>query len=320
MKAIQFDKFGTPDVLKCVELPIPKISDKQILVEVRASGINPIDLKIRSGESFASPEIAKHFPSGLGFDFSGKVKAYGKLVQDVMVGDEILGSITRHAMPGAYAQYCVIEDYEWVLKPHQVSFVQAAALPIPGLTAHQALFEFGQLKAKQRVLILGAGGAVGQIAVQLAHNAGAHVIATGNSIQGKYLRTLGARKVFDVRKDGFTALEKPVDLIIDLIGGATANAALKTLKVSGRIVTVPTITADEIVALAKDKGLNACGMLMKMDQRGLTELAAALARNELHVNVTKVFSLADASEAHEYLEKNTGKVVLTTDFFGQDDV
>lgn len=311
MKAIQLDKFGTVDVLKCVELPMPKISDRQILVEIKASGINPIDLKIRRGESFACTEIAKHFPSGLGFDFSGKVKAYGKRVQDVMVGDEILGSITRHAAPGAYAEYCVIEDYEWVLKPHQVSFVQAAALPIPGLTAHQALFEFGQLQAKQRVLILGAGGAVGQIAVQLAHNAGGYVIATGNAMETRHLKTLGARQVFEVRKEGFRPLSKPVDLIIDLVGGRTGKAALKALQLNGKIVTVPTITAEEIVAAAHHQGLNACGMLMKMDQLTLAELAAALARNALHIAVTKTFPLEKAGEAHQYLEKNSGKVVLT---------
>ncbi|WP_440992906.1 NADP-dependent oxidoreductase [Cysteiniphilum litorale] len=180
MKAIQFNSFGSPQVLQCTEIDPPTIdaNDRNtLLIKVFASGINPIDAKIRNGSSFASANI--NFPSGIGFDISGEIIDKSIDVQNINMGQHIIGRLGFDNLNG-YSQYCKIKTNQVVIKPDRLTWEQAACLPIAGLTAWQALYTHGKLQKNERVLIHAGAGGVGHLAIQLAKATGAYIITTAS--------------------------------------------------------------------------------------------------------------------------------------------
>jgi NADPH:quinone reductase len=310
MKAIQFKTFGSPEVLELVEAPVPKITDDQVLIKVQAAALNPIDAKIREGSSFVCEHL--ELPSGLGFDVCGTVVECGQNVKDFQQGDEVLGSIGRYDNPSSYSEYCIAKPAEIVHKPKAITFDIAAATTISSLTAWQALHRHGQVKKNERVLIHAGAGGVGHFAVQFAKIAGAYVIVTASKQHHVFLKTLGADEIIDYTEAPFEEQVNNIDLVIDLVGGEVGLQSLKVLKPDGRMVTVPTITRDLVLEKAKEKSVQATGMLAKMNTKDLNAVLDLIVNDKVHVKIAASFPLAKAKEAHEMLEeKHTqGKIVL----------
>lgn len=239
----------------------------------------------------------------------------GSSVNVFQTGDQIFGTVGRHHHPCAYAQYCVVKPSEMVLKPDYLNVEQAAALPTAGLTAWQALHTHGKLMSGERVLIHAAAGGVGHLAVQMAKSMGAYVIATASARHHDFLDTLGVDQIVDYTRGPFESAMQNIDLVIDLVGGKTGIASLKVLNLNGRLVTVPTVTRDQILQQAAQQHIKATGMLAEVNQENLLQLVKIMAQYKIQLHIASTFSVADAAKAHQLLEEKhtAGKIVLTTE-------
>lgn len=312
MKVIQFNAFGSPQVLQYTEIDPPTINadDRNtLLIKVFASGVNPIDAKIRNGSSFASASLT--FPSGIGFDISGEVIDKSMDVQNIKIGEPIIGRLGFDNLNG-YSQYCKIKTNQVVMKPDKLTWEQAACLPIAGLTAWQALYTHGKLEAGERVLIHAGAGGVGHLAIQLAKATGAYIVTTTSKKNHDFVKSLGANEVIDYRVEPFENTIKDIDLVIDLVGGDTGIRSLKTLQSKGRLVTIPTNTRDQVLAHAHKLNYKAYGMLAETNLSQLSNLAGLCQDRSLYVHIAHTFNLEEAYQAHELLETGhtTGKIAL----------
>ncbi|MBV6716476.1 NADP-dependent oxidoreductase [Paenibacillus chitinolyticus] len=215
MKAIALTSFGIPEALEELEVPIPAITNTQVLIEMRVSSINPADILLRSGAILKSP-MADKFPAQLplvlGNEVAGIVKEVGEKVRHFKPGDRVMGMVPM----GSYMDYVAVEEDHLALIPESLSFEEAGAAPAVALTAWQALFEHGRLQPGQRILVQAGAGGVGHAAVQLAKQHGAYVIATARDYNHEFVKGLGADEVFDYTKVDFaTQITEPVDLVLD---------------------------------------------------------------------------------------------------------
>ena len=215
MRAVCIYAYGGPKVLVYEDAPCPQARDGEVLIRVHAAGINPVDWKIREGRF--NDMIPTTFPRVLGWDVSGVVESVGRGVSRLAVGDEVF-SRPDNSRDGAYAEYIVVAEFEVARKPKSIDHVHAAALPYAGLTAWQSLFDAAGLSAGQRVLIHGAAGGVGHLAVQLAKWKGAHVIGTASERNHDFLRKLGVDQVIEYPEERFEEAVEPVDVVLDTIG------------------------------------------------------------------------------------------------------
>jgi NADPH:quinone reductase-like Zn-dependent oxidoreductase len=233
MKAARIHRFGSPEVVVIDELPQPTPSAGEVLVRVAAAGVGPWDAIIREGKSQVSPQP----PLILGSDLSGVVEAAGSGVSGFRAGDEVYG-VTNPQFCGAWAEYALAEAKMIAPKPRRLSHVEAASVPVVAVTAWQMLFDYAHVASGQTVLILGAAGNVGAYAVQLAHGAGLHVIATAGAADLEYVRSLGADKALDYRSGEIDEVVPPVDVVLDLVGGGTQERSFRLLKAGGILVSV----------------------------------------------------------------------------------
>jgi 2-desacetyl-2-hydroxyethyl bacteriochlorophyllide A dehydrogenase len=234
MKTASISVFGGPEVVTLHNLDLSKPGVDEVLVGVEAASVNPLDLKIIAG--YMQPVFPVELPYTPGTDFSGIVSSVGEQVTHLKPGDRVFGRSTPTA-GGAFARQLIIAATELCLIPASMSFEQAAALPTTFGTAQQALFEVGQLKPGRRVLIHGAAGGVGSMAVQLAHLAGAYVIATASARNIERVKSLGADEAIDYRSEDFTTL-RDIDLVLDTVGGPTLESSWSVLGKGGRIATL----------------------------------------------------------------------------------
>ncbi|MEU7103138.1 NADP-dependent oxidoreductase [Streptomyces longwoodensis] len=309
MKAVRFHEYGDPDVLvhEDVEQPVP--GPGQVRVRVAATSFNPVDGNIRAG--FMQGPIPVVLPHTPGIDLAGTVDALGEGVEGLAVGDDVVGFLPMDG-PGAAAEYALAPAEVLTPAPKSVSLADAAALPLVGLTAHQALFEHGGLAAGQRVLVNGAGGAVGGYAVQLAKNAGAHVIATASPRSGDAVRSAGADEVVDHTTTGLTAaVSEPVDLALNLAPVDPAElAALLTLVKPGGVLVNTTVwmpaPSDE------ERDVRGIDLFVRSDAGRLAELVASVDRGELRVDVAERVPLAELPALHARAAEGAvhGKVVV----------
>ena len=219
MRAVRIHAFGGPEMLQYEDARTPEPAADDMLIRVRAAGVNPVDWKIREGYFGKSP-----LPAILGRDFSGTVEALGQNVRGFRVGDEVFGEAASGS--GTYAEFTLAKPSQSARKPRSLDHVQAAALPVASLTAWQALFDTAGLRASQRVLIHAAAGGVGGFAVQFAKLEGAYVIGTASAQNAAYARELGADEVIDYRATRFEDVVRDVDVVFDAIGGDTQEAAV----------------------------------------------------------------------------------------------
>ncbi|MFF6827569.1 zinc-binding dehydrogenase [Streptomyces longwoodensis] len=309
MKAVRFHEYGGPDVLvhEDVEQSVP--GPGQVRVRVAATSFNPVDGNIRAG--FMQGPIPVVLPHTPGIDLAGTVDALGEGVEGLAVGDDVVGFLPMDG-PGAAAEYALAPAEVLAPAPKSVPLADAAALPLVGLTAHQALFEHGGLAAGQRVLVNGAGGAVGGYAVQLAKNAGAHVIATASPRSGDAVRSAGADEVVDHTTTGLTAaVTEPVDLALNLAPVDPAElAALLTLVKPGGVLVNTTVwmpaPSDE------ERDVRGIDLFVRSDAGRLAELVASVDRGELRVDVAERVPLAELPALHARATEGAvhGKVVV----------
>ncbi|MEW1841924.1 NADP-dependent oxidoreductase [Nonomuraea angiospora] len=310
MKAIRQDVLGGPEVLKTVEVERPVPGPTEVLVRVEAAGLNPTDWKTRAGGGFLRDEL----PFVLGYDVSGVVEDSGIGQALYKPGDEVFGMLKYPDGHGAFAEYVTAPSRHFVRKPAAVDHVQAAGIPLAGLTAYQALVDVAGLKGGQRVLIHAAAGGVGHLAVQIAKARGAYVIGTASAAKHEFLRGLGADELVDYRSEDFAEVVRDVDVVLETIGGDYGLRSLRTLRKGGTIVSlVLSDLSPELHRQAAELGIRSEGLLVEPDHAAMRALAALVEAGRLRVEIAAALPLAEAAKAHELGETNrvTGKIVLT---------
>ncbi|MEU9592811.1 NADP-dependent oxidoreductase [Streptomyces sp. NPDC048193] len=310
MRAISQDTLGGPGVLREVRLDRPEPRPNEVLVRVRAAGVNPTDWKHRANGGFLGEP-----PFVLGWDVSGVVEAVGIGVAAFRPGDEVFGMLSYPFGHGSHAEYVTAPARTFTHKPAGIDHVQAGALPLVSLTAYQALVERAGLREGQRVLIHAAAGGVGHVAVQIAKARGAHVIGTASAGKHEFLRSLGADETVDYRETDITETVKDVDVVLDTIGGETSLRSLRVLRPGGIVVSILPVGSDDFFEEAERLGVRAVRMLVDADRADMREIAGLVEPGRLRATVEKTFPLADAAEAHALGEtgRTTGKLVLVID-------
>ncbi|RUW02755.1 MULTISPECIES: NADP-dependent oxidoreductase [unclassified Mesorhizobium] len=307
MRAVTQNSVGEPDVLFVAEQPAPSPKASEVLVRVKAAGINPVDGAVRAGYF---PLIGEP-PFILGWDISGTVEALGTGVTAFKVGDAVFGMPRFPKQAAAYAEFVATPVDEIAAKPAAIDHAQAAALPLAGLTAWQGLVRHGGLQSGQRVLIHAGAGGVGHLAVQIAKARGAWVIATASPDKLDYVRSIGADEVVDYTKGDFTEQVRDMDLVLDAMGGDHADRSLKVLREGGVLVSLLNVH-DATRVKAGERNIRVERMSVVPDREGLVELARLVDARKLAVHVAKAFPLNQAGAAHAFLAtRPIGKVVLT---------
>ncbi|MFF9275836.1 NADP-dependent oxidoreductase [Streptomyces griseosporeus] len=310
MRAIGQDVLGGPEVLKEIELERPAPRPNEVLVRVRAAGVNPTDWKHRATGGFLGQP-----PFVLGWDVSGVVEAVGIGVARFAPGDEVFGMLPYPFGHGSHAEYVTGPARAFAHKPASVDHVQAGALPLVSLTAWQALVETADVRPGQRVLIHAAAGGVGHVAVQIAKARGAHVIGTASSGKHGFLRSIGADETIDYRETDFAEAVKDVDVVLDTLGEETSVRSLRVLRPGGIVVSILPVGSDEFYQEAERLGVRAVRMLVDASHSGLRQIAELVEAGKLRAEIAGTFPLAEAAEAHRLGDtgRTTGKLVLTVD-------
>ncbi|MFD0305849.1 NADP-dependent oxidoreductase [Streptomyces sp. NPDC127119] len=307
MRAISQDVLGGPEVLKEVELEIPRPGPSEVLVRVHAAGLNPTDWKHRANGNFLGEP-----PFVLGWDVSGVVEAVGLGVSIHRPGDEVFGMLPYPYGVGAHAEYVTAPARAFARKPAEVDHTQAGAVPLAALTAWQALVDTADVQPGQRVLIHAAAGGVGHLAVQIAKERGAYVIGTASSGKHEFLRGLGADELVDYRETDFAEAVRDVDVVLDTVGGDYRSRSLRTLRPGGLLVSILPSGSPELAEEAAGLGVRAVEMLVEADQAGMSAIAGLVAAGTLRATVAEVFPLAEAAKAHALGDtgRTVGKLVL----------
>jgi NADPH:quinone reductase-like Zn-dependent oxidoreductase len=306
MKAIQIHKYGGPGVLKYEEAPKPSPGADDVIIKVFATSVNPIDWKIREGH--AKGMFPVKFPLIPGWDVSGEIDEVGSNILNFRKGDEVY-SRPDPTKNGTYAEYVVVKANLVNGKPQSIDHEKAAAVPLAGLTAWQALFDYGKLQQGQKVLIHAASGGVGTFAVQLAKWKGAYVIGTASKENMAFVKKLGADKVIDYKNEKFEEKLKNIDLVIDLIGGETQKRSLKVIKKGGRLITAVQLGNQEE---AKEKNIHIEGFLTKSLPEELEQIKQLIDSGKVMPVIASVMPLKDAAKAQKLSEEGhvRGKIVL----------
>lgn len=303
MNAVRFHDYGGPEVLHYEQAPRPEVRAGEILIRVHAAGVNPLDWKLRSG--FHQIEPDQTFPVIPGFDVAGVVEALGPGVTQFSPGDEVYGSPEF----GGYAEMVAVPAARAAHKPRALDYVQAAAMPIAAVTAWQSLFDVAQLAAGQTLLVQGAAGGVGHLAVQLAKWRGAQVIGTASSRNLDFLRRLGVDKPVDYTTTRFEDVVHDVDVVLDCVGGETQQRSWVVLKPGGILLSLA------YPPLPPPPGYNVRHCAFRIKQPMQTTLAAlvqAIDTGHLQPAIAAILPLSEARRAHEWIESRhtRGKIVL----------
>ncbi|MHB8060746.1 MAG: NADP-dependent oxidoreductase [Gaiellaceae bacterium] len=311
MRAISQQVLGGPEVLELVEIDTPEPQINEVLVRVRAASINPVDRLIRAG---IIPPILGEPPFILGYDVSGVVEKVATGVSRFKPGDEVHG-MTR--IGGGYAEYISVSARTLALKPTSLDHVEAAALPLAGLTAWQGLVDGAALEIGQRVLIHGAGGGVGHLAVQIAKARGAYVIGTTSADKRDFVLGLGADEVLDYRAVDFAEAVRDIDVVLNLINANTgadySERSLGVIRPGGVLVTAVEREDPALTARAEAAGVRYVEIAVESDYAELEKLDELVDEKRLRAQVTHALPLEEARRAHELIEQGhvKGKIVLT---------
>jgi NADPH:quinone reductase-like Zn-dependent oxidoreductase len=302
-------EYGPPEVLAIEEVPRPEPIPTEVQVRVHAAGINPVDFKTRAGKGVSA--VLGEPPVRLGWDVSGVVTEVPGGVTRFRVGDEVFGMPWFPRQAGAYAEYVTAPSRHFAGKPHALSHEEAGALPLAGLTAWQIVVDTIALEAGADLLVHGAAGGVGHLAVQVAKARGANVIGTARAEQAGWLRELGVDQVIDYRNERFEDLVADLDAVIDFTG-TQGERSLPVLRPGGILVSVPSGVPRELLDLAARSDRRATGFLVEPDPVGLAGLCHLVEAGHLQIKVDRVFDLEEAAEAHRQAEAGHagGKLVL----------
>src|SRR4051794_8020850 len=287
MRAVVVRETGDPDVLREEDIEAPKPDDGGVLIRVRAASVNPIDWKYRRGHA-ETP-----LPAVLGNDASGTVEA--SRADGFSEGDDVFGMVAS----GGYAELAVASAAAIARKPAGVSHEQAAAIPVGGMTAWQALFDRGGLQSGQTALIAGAAGGVGHFAVQFASHAGARAVGTGSSRNREFVLDLGADQYVDYTQQEVADAVSGVDVAFDTVGGATTQSLVPTVREGGIIVTIASAPPEEA---AHARGARAELHVASPNPEQLTRIAELVASGVVRVELAEVLPLTEIRRAHELSE------------------
>ncbi len=302
MKAVRIHRFGDPSVLQVDEIDRARPTGDQLLIKVRAASVNPVDYKIRQG---GYPRVTEDkLPITLGRDVAGVVEKAGG---GFKVGDEVYAHLDW--ADGGYAEYAVVAPVGVAAKPKSLDMIQAAAVPLAATTAWQGLFQHGNLKRGQKVLIHGASGGVGGFAVQFAKAEGAYVYATASGEGVQAVRDDGADEVIDYKKQKFEDVAKDVDLVFDLIGGDTQARSFAVVKPGGALIST---VQEPDKAKAAEKQLTAKRYMAEPNADHLKRIGELIDAGKVKVAVAETFPLEQAAAAHASLQNDhpRGKIVL----------
>ena len=305
MRAVAYQNYNSN--IEIIEVAKPKLQDKSVLVEVHAAGINPIDYILHAG--YLQQMLELSFPHIMGYDVSGIVVEVGKDVRSVKVGDEVFARPNQEDA-GSIAEFARIHENELAIKPKNMSHIDAASVPLAGLTAWQALVTKGNINRGDKVLIHAGSGGVGTLAIQIAKYFGAEVTTTTSSKNKDLVKSLGADLVIDYTTQSFENELSNYDLVIDAIGGDTLTKSFKVLKKGGRLVS---IKGQDTENLAKEYGVNFEWFFMSPDGEMLTEIASLISQGTIKTVIDSTYSMKQAPEAFELLAKGRakGKIVIT---------
>jgi NADPH:quinone reductase-like Zn-dependent oxidoreductase len=298
MQAVVMRETGDPDVLQLEDVEQPEPGDGEVLIRVRAASVNAIDWKYRRGLA------DKQLPAVLGNDVSGTVEL--SRAEGFAEGDEVFG----FAASGGYAELAATPAAVIARKPAGLSHEQAAAIPLAGLTAWQALFDRGGLERGQTALIAGAGGGVGHFAVQFAKHAGARAIGTGSSRNRDFVLGLGADQWVDYAQEDVAEAVSGVDLAFDTVGGDVTESLLPTVREGGVLVTIAGTPPEDA---ARQRGVRAELLVMSPSADQLARIAELVAAGDVHVEISATMPLSEVRRAHELIEPGhtRGKIILT---------
>ena len=329
MKAIRMHAYGDAGVLRLEDAPPMALGPRDLRIAVKAPSINPIDFKVREGVQRALIRLS--MPATLGMDVSGVVTEVGAKVRGFAVGDEVFGSPSHRRM-GCYAEEVVVSASECALKPASLDHHEAAALPLVGLTAWDALVGACDLRPGQRVLIQAGSGGVGTVAIQLAKHLGAEVLTTCSERNAELVRGLGADRVIDYRAERFEDVAEGCDAVLESIGGDDMRRAVATVRRGGVVASITpglpaytkkhgpwlgvaafALTLVPLVVRARlSRGVKLRLVTRRASGANLARLGELVERGALRPVIDRVYPLAEAAEAHRYLEtgRARGKVVL----------
>jgi NADPH:quinone reductase-like Zn-dependent oxidoreductase len=306
MKAIVINAYGNEDVLNYVEVERPEPKADEVLVKVHAAAVNPADWKIRDG---MGDRFGLKLPLILGGDIAGTIEEVGVEVKNFKQGDAVYGMTVSGGFSGGYAEYAAAKTDAIALKPDDLNFEEAAAIPIGALTAWQAMFDLAHLSSGQRILITGASGGVGSMAVQLAKAKGAIVIGTASGKNEQFVRDLGADEFVDYMQQPFEEVVKDVDVVFDTVGGDTLERAFQTLKKGGFLVSSVQIPSEE---KARELGVEAARVFCQPSAPQLAEINRLIDEGKVKIHIETVLSLTEVKKAHQLSQsgRTRGKIVL----------
>ncbi|MEH7748724.1 NADP-dependent oxidoreductase [Neobacillus drentensis] len=329
MKAMVIDRYGKVP-LRLAELPTPEIGEYEVLAEIHAASINPVDFKIRDGK--VKLLVKYKMPLILGNDFSGVVAKVGAKVTRFKVGDEIYAR-PRKSNIGTFAEYISIHENDIALKPKNLSFEEAASIPLVGLTSFQALHDILQLQKGQKVLIHAGAGGVGTIAIQLAKLMGATVATTASEAGANLVKSLGTDEIINYKTEKFEEILKNYDAVFDTLGGEILNKSFEVIKSGGKIVSVSGLpnarfakeygsgffktllfsaASTKLTALEKKHNVQYSFLFMKPSGEQLRIFANLIETGKIKPIIDRVYPFEDAQKAMEYAEsaRAKGKIIL----------
>ena len=308
MKAVRIHDYGGSEVLVLEDVTRPVPAADEMLVRVKAAGVNPVDWKIRDG--FGKEFFGHQLPLTLGCDLAGVVESAGAEVQGFNSGDAVFGYVSLERC-GAYAEYAIAKPTEIALKPRGLDFEQAAAIPVGALTAWQAMFEIAGLSEGQSVLIHAAAGGVGHLAVQLAKARGAVVTGTASGQNAEFVRGLGVDELIDYRKTRFEEVVKGMDVVFDTIGAETQIRSYKVLNRGGVLVSAVSEPPADANA---EHGVKGEMVAVQPNAAQLGEISELIEANRLTPSIATVMPLQEVRKAHELSQggRTRGKIILTT--------
>ncbi len=330
MKAAYITKYGMNEKLTIGEMNMPVVGDNDVLVEIYSASLNPIDFKVRDGKIKFIRSYS--FPLILGHDLAGLVKAVGNKVKQFKVGDRVF-SRPRNGRTGSLAQFIAIDESDVALMPKNLSFEEAASLPLVGLTSVQALLQVAGMKSGDRVFIQAGAGGVGSFAIQLAKSFGAHVITTTSSKNMAFVRELGADEVIDYKVQKFEEAIKNVDIVFDTLGGEDLYKSFRVVRPGGWVVSISGApdqrTADDMqLGFIKKQVLRLVGhkanklaaqaqahyrfIFMNASGAHLAKIARLVEEGKIKPVIDSQYSFADVQKAMEHLEqgRSRGKVIV----------
>jgi NADPH:quinone reductase-like Zn-dependent oxidoreductase len=312
MKAVIINEFGPPEILQNVTLEKPVPNDEEVLIKIKFAGINPVDTKVRAGTNARAKTL--QLPAILGWDVSGIIESAGKNVSQFAKGDEVFGCIGFPGLGKTYAEFAVADPKLLTRKPSNVSFEEAAAVPLAGLTAYQAINEHLKISNGQKILIQAAAGGVGHLAVQFAKLNGAFVAGTASGKNEAFLKRIGVDQFINYKKEKFENVFQNGDAVLDAMGGDVLYRSFLCVKEGGKVVCLPSSTKNdpEAIRLAGQRNIELIWPMMHPDGEQMRIIASLMEEEKLVVKIDKIFNLEEIAEAHKAIESHStdGKIVI----------